>query len=193
MFNDIFCAKYLIWLWSLHFVVFVSYIHSNDFWRGINNHKIIIGSKGIFNFGSNRDKYGNIIKYDDWLYGEKTTNEELLASGNLTENHLYGGSGDDFLLVGYNAHNYFCGGAGDDTLVSAMIGFKNESAGIDYSKGSSYLNGGEGFDTYSVKDYVTIEDDDGLGEIETKYGKLSFMSKKILSNGTIIFYKNNLY
>ena len=44
-----------------------------------------------------------------------------------------------------------------------------------------------------VKDYVTIEDYDGLGEIETKYGKLSFMSKKILSNGTIIFYKNNLY
>ena len=79
---------------------------------GINgyNHKIIIGSKGIFNFGSNRDKYGNIIKYDDWLYGEKTTNEELLASGNLTENHLYGGSGDDFLLVGYNVHNYLYGG-----------------------------------------------------------------------------------
>lgn len=41
--------------------------------------------------------------------------------------------------------------AGDDTLVSAMIGFKNESAGIDYSKGSSYLNGGEGFDTYSKR------------------------------------------
>jgi len=98
------------------------------------------GSRGIFNFGSNRDEYGNIIKYDDWLYGGKTTNEELLASGNLTENHLYGGSGDDFLLVGRNANNYLFGGAGEDTLVSSLIGFKNEKAGIDFSYGSSYLN-----------------------------------------------------
>jgi Ca2+-binding RTX toxin-like protein len=149
------------------------------------------GSKGIFNFGSNRDEYGNIIKYDDWLYGGKTTNEELLASGNLTENHLYGGSGDDFLLVGYNAHNYLYGGAGEDTLVSAMIGFKNEKAGIDFSYGSSYLNGGEGFDTYSVKDYVTIEDDDGRGEIQTKYGKLQDLTMRTFSDGRVLLLKNN--
>jgi hypothetical protein len=149
------------------------------------------GSSGIFDFGSNRDEYGNIIEYDDWLYGGKTTDAQLLASGNLTQNYLYGGEGSDYLRVGWNADNFLYGGAGDDLLSSSLIGFKNESAGIDYSKGSSYLNGGEGFDTYGVKDYVTIEDDDGRGEIGTKYGKLSSMSKKILSNGTILLLKNN--
>lgn len=65
-------------------------------------------SSGIFNFfNSNRDEYGNIIEYDDKLYGAQTTDEELLSSGNLAENHLYGG---------------------------------------------------DGFDSYSIKDYVTIED-----------------------------------
>ncbi|WP_198304469.1 LysM peptidoglycan-binding domain-containing protein [Arcobacter vandammei] len=126
---------------------------------------------------------------DDYIVGGKTTDEIMLEANRLVSNHLYGGIGNDTLIAGVNANNYLYGGDGDDTLVSTMIGFKNES--VDYSKGSSYLNGGVGFDTYAVKDYVTIEDDDGKGEIETKYGKLSSLEIKELSNGTILLLKNN--
>ena len=128
---------------------------------------------------------------DDYIYGGITTDEIMLNANKLVMNYLDGGNGKDYLIAGKNANNYLFGGAGNDTLVSTLIGFKNESAGIDFSYGSSYLNGGEGIDTYVVKDYVTIEDEDGLGEIQTKYGKLQDLTIKTLSDGTILLLKNN--
>ncbi|MDD3009480.1 MAG: LysM peptidoglycan-binding domain-containing protein [Arcobacter sp.] len=125
------------------------------------------------------------------VIGSRYADNIIGKDNSTTTITLDGGDGDDILKVGLNSVNKLFGGAGDDTLVSTLIGFKNESAGIDYSKGSSYLNGGEGFDTYVVKDYVTIEDDDGRGEIQTKYGKLQELSIKELTDGTILLYKNN--
>ena len=126
----------------------------------------------------------NVIgsRYADNITGKANSNSTIT---------LDGGDGDDILKVGLNSVNKLFGGAGNDTLVSTLIGFKNESAGIDFSYGSSYLNGGKDFDTYVVKDYVTIEDDDGRGEIQTKYGKLQDLTIKTLSDGTILLLKNN--
>jgi Ca2+-binding RTX toxin-like protein len=127
---------------------------------------------------------------DDRIVGGTTTDEIMLNANKLVMNYLDGGEGKDYLIAGRNANNYLYGGAGDDDLVSTLIGFKNESAGIDYSKGSSYLNGGEGFDNYTVKDYVTIEDDDGLGEIQTTYGKLQDLTMRTFSDGRVLLLKN---
>ncbi|WP_198304472.1 LysM peptidoglycan-binding domain-containing protein [Arcobacter vandammei] len=50
--------------------------------------------------------------------------------------NVIGSRYDDNIIGKDDSDTTLYGGAGDDTLVSTMIGFKNES--VDYSKGSSY-------------------------------------------------------
>jgi Ca2+-binding RTX toxin-like protein len=124
----------------------------------------------------------------DYLYGGTTTDEIMLNANKLVKNYLYGGKGEDFLVASINANNELYGGDDKDILMSELIGYEHSKFGV--LKGSSYLNGGEGFDSYYVSDKVTIEDDDNSGEIiiSRTMQKLSELKYKISANGTVTFY-----